>query len=309
MESLRKVLELERAKGFADTAVIGGLDGFLRRLLKARPFGGQRPSPEGVAGPALARLRGPGPRRAPPLGGGPAGPDEPGPARPRPSGAHGAGEGPDAGAAAAAAAGSWRSDPGLVHRGAQGGEPGHGDPSRAAGRAHHRRPALPLSPSLQRLRRHPAHIAARGGRGADGAGHGLDGGGDYHGPPPQGHRGHRGRRHGHPSGHLVGPALHRPPAAAGHALGPERTRHRLPRPAADGEPGVRGPHLRRPDPHRAPGARLSPHRGPLAASSAAAGQGDPGRLRRPRAGYDATGHSGAPEPLAAAPRPAPDALP
>jgi ATP-dependent DNA helicase RecG len=34
VESLRKVLELERAKGFADTAVIGGLDGFLRRLLK-----------------------------------------------------------------------------------------------------------------------------------------------------------------------------------------------------------------------------------------------------------------------------------
>jgi ATP-dependent DNA helicase RecG len=34
VESLRKVLELERAKGFADTAVLGGLDGFLRRLLK-----------------------------------------------------------------------------------------------------------------------------------------------------------------------------------------------------------------------------------------------------------------------------------
>ena len=34
MESLRKVLELERAKDFADTAVFGGLDGFLHRLLK-----------------------------------------------------------------------------------------------------------------------------------------------------------------------------------------------------------------------------------------------------------------------------------
>jgi len=34
VESLRKVLELEEAKGFADTAVIGGLDGFLRRLLE-----------------------------------------------------------------------------------------------------------------------------------------------------------------------------------------------------------------------------------------------------------------------------------
>ena len=35
MESLRKVLELERARGFADTAVIGGMDAFLRRLVKA----------------------------------------------------------------------------------------------------------------------------------------------------------------------------------------------------------------------------------------------------------------------------------
>jgi len=34
VEGLRKVLELERAKGFADTAVIGGLDSFLRRLVK-----------------------------------------------------------------------------------------------------------------------------------------------------------------------------------------------------------------------------------------------------------------------------------
>ena len=35
VENLRKILELERARGFADTAVIGGLDTFLRRLLKA----------------------------------------------------------------------------------------------------------------------------------------------------------------------------------------------------------------------------------------------------------------------------------
>ena len=35
VESLRKILELERARGFADTAVIGGLDTFLRRLVKA----------------------------------------------------------------------------------------------------------------------------------------------------------------------------------------------------------------------------------------------------------------------------------
>jgi ATP-dependent DNA helicase RecG len=34
VESLRKILQLERAKGYADTAVLGGLDGFLRRLLK-----------------------------------------------------------------------------------------------------------------------------------------------------------------------------------------------------------------------------------------------------------------------------------
>ena len=33
-ENLRKVLELERARGFADSAVLGGLDGYLRRLLK-----------------------------------------------------------------------------------------------------------------------------------------------------------------------------------------------------------------------------------------------------------------------------------
>ena len=31
VEPLHKVLELERAKGYADTAVIGGLDKFLRR--------------------------------------------------------------------------------------------------------------------------------------------------------------------------------------------------------------------------------------------------------------------------------------
>ena len=43
MESLRKVLELERAKDFADTAVLGGLDGFLHRLMKEdRPLGGAR---------------------------------------------------------------------------------------------------------------------------------------------------------------------------------------------------------------------------------------------------------------------------
>ncbi len=34
MGSLRRVLELERAKGFADSAVMGGLDSFLRRLLQ-----------------------------------------------------------------------------------------------------------------------------------------------------------------------------------------------------------------------------------------------------------------------------------
>jgi len=34
VESLRKVLELERAKGYADAAVFGGLDAFLRRLTK-----------------------------------------------------------------------------------------------------------------------------------------------------------------------------------------------------------------------------------------------------------------------------------
>jgi ATP-dependent DNA helicase RecG len=45
VESLRKVLELERAKGFGDTAVIGGLDGFLRRLL------------QGNRSPSGARLR------------------------------------------------------------------------------------------------------------------------------------------------------------------------------------------------------------------------------------------------------------
>jgi len=43
VESLRKVLELERAKDFADTAVLGGLDGFLHRLMKEdRPLGGAR---------------------------------------------------------------------------------------------------------------------------------------------------------------------------------------------------------------------------------------------------------------------------
>ena len=31
VEPLRKVLELEREKGYADTAVIGGLDRFIRR--------------------------------------------------------------------------------------------------------------------------------------------------------------------------------------------------------------------------------------------------------------------------------------
>jgi ATP-dependent DNA helicase RecG len=33
-DNLRKVLELERARGFADSAVLGGLDGYLRRLPK-----------------------------------------------------------------------------------------------------------------------------------------------------------------------------------------------------------------------------------------------------------------------------------
>jgi ATP-dependent DNA helicase RecG len=33
-DNLRKVLELERARGFADSAVLGGLDGYLRRLSK-----------------------------------------------------------------------------------------------------------------------------------------------------------------------------------------------------------------------------------------------------------------------------------
>ncbi|HXG42096.1 MAG TPA: hypothetical protein VNL95_05150, partial [Dehalococcoidia bacterium] len=33
LEELRKVLELERAKKFSDTAVVGGLDAYLRRFL------------------------------------------------------------------------------------------------------------------------------------------------------------------------------------------------------------------------------------------------------------------------------------
>jgi ATP-dependent DNA helicase RecG len=36
-DNLRKILELERAKGFADSAVLGGLDGYLRRLPKDSP--------------------------------------------------------------------------------------------------------------------------------------------------------------------------------------------------------------------------------------------------------------------------------
>ena len=82
MESLRKVLELEQAKGFADTAVIGGLDGFLRRLLEGnRSLAGDRlraalqalPS-QGYAGLAPSERRrwveglladGPAPARAP----------------------------------------------------------------------------------------------------------------------------------------------------------------------------------------------------------------------------------------------------
>ena len=34
LERLRKVLQLEQAKGYADTAVMGGLDRFLRTLLE-----------------------------------------------------------------------------------------------------------------------------------------------------------------------------------------------------------------------------------------------------------------------------------
>ncbi|MGQ9572395.1 MAG: ATP-dependent DNA helicase RecG [Dehalococcoidia bacterium] len=37
IENLRKVLELEQAKGFADSAVVGGLDGYLWRFLKDSP--------------------------------------------------------------------------------------------------------------------------------------------------------------------------------------------------------------------------------------------------------------------------------
>jgi ATP-dependent DNA helicase RecG len=36
IDNLRKVLELERAKGFADSAVLGGLDGYLRRFSQDR---------------------------------------------------------------------------------------------------------------------------------------------------------------------------------------------------------------------------------------------------------------------------------
>ncbi|MGB6838003.1 MAG: hypothetical protein WBF66_09895, partial [Dehalococcoidia bacterium] len=35
LERFRKVLELERAKGYADSAVIGGLDRFLQALLES----------------------------------------------------------------------------------------------------------------------------------------------------------------------------------------------------------------------------------------------------------------------------------
>jgi len=38
LEELRKVLELERARKFTDTAVVGGLDAYLRRFLAANPL-------------------------------------------------------------------------------------------------------------------------------------------------------------------------------------------------------------------------------------------------------------------------------
>ncbi len=41
-ESLRKVLELERTKGFADTAVMGGLDVYLRHFSKGNPLASNR---------------------------------------------------------------------------------------------------------------------------------------------------------------------------------------------------------------------------------------------------------------------------
>ncbi|MDP2949041.1 MAG: DEAD/DEAH box helicase [Chloroflexota bacterium] len=41
-ESLRKVLELERTKGFADTAVMGGLDAYLRHFSRGNPLASNR---------------------------------------------------------------------------------------------------------------------------------------------------------------------------------------------------------------------------------------------------------------------------
>src|SRR3990170_4733203 len=67
---LRKVLTLERSRRFADTAVIGGLDAYLRKFLagSAPP-----PGPRFPPGPAPAppgRLRGAPPGAAPPRRGG-----------------------------------------------------------------------------------------------------------------------------------------------------------------------------------------------------------------------------------------------
>ena len=52
LERLRKVLELEQRKGCADTAVMGGLDGFLRTMLERNGLPADSPSGRGaVAAP------------------------------------------------------------------------------------------------------------------------------------------------------------------------------------------------------------------------------------------------------------------
>ena len=56
LEQLRKVLALERTKGYADTAVMGGLDRFLSTLLEQNSLSSKSPAVRAIRAATPSRL-------------------------------------------------------------------------------------------------------------------------------------------------------------------------------------------------------------------------------------------------------------